>query len=139
MKSLLEITRSEWAATRDALLDVFVLNTAETYYSKGFIDSVFKITNGFMGLKTGVNLNVLDKKHFSCQFQLIAEIRAIQRLIAVMPYLLGDFEMASDAFWDDDFDPDNYECHDEDWDDDPRLYPEGVPDGHDFDLWEMSN
>ena len=108
MKSLLEMTRSEWAATRDALLDAFVLNTAETYYSKWFIDRVFKITNGFMGLKIGVNLNILDKKHLerqvSCQFQLIAEIRAIQRLIEVMPYLLGDFEMASDAFWDDDFD-----------------------------------
>ena len=44
MKSFLEIARSEWAATRDALLDAFVLNTAETYYSKWFMCST--VANG---------------------------------------------------------------------------------------------
>ena len=135
MKSLIEVAFLEWAAARDAFLDAYVLNTANTDYPQWFVKRIKNITTGFRNCENGVNLNVMNSVIVATTSNIFDEIVALNRLIELMPHLIseqydGDGKARS-AFWDGDyFDPDawidndEHDPHCEDIYDeyDPRLY-----------------
>ena len=109
-KTLLETALLEWRAARDALLDAYIFNTANTYYPKWFVRRIVDITKGFRTLKNGVNLDIMNPTIVARTSNIFDEIVALNRLVGVMPHLVSEQNdgkgKAISAFWDgDDFDP----------------------------------
>ena len=139
MKTITETTIQEWQNARDKLLDTYVKNAGETYFSLDFIERFKSLTSGFRGLSSGVNLKMLNPHLLGSELLILDEIAAIHRGIEAMPHLFGCDEEAQNAFWfPDEFDPEDYEEHDpysEDvyHEDDPRLGDGGLrPDHADY-------
>ena len=116
MKSLFEVTRQEWAVTRDKLLDTFVEKTAEPEYPTWFLCKVRYELNLDLSRSTPCHSDSLDS--------VIREINALRGVIENIDdffYEVVDGKRISckDLYADDEYDP---YCEDVYHDDDPRLF-----------------
>lgn len=92
MKTDSEILIGEWSATRDKLLDTYVSCTGETNYSGVFVEFVRDLSTGFLGLKGGLNLKLMNPCLLGSDFLIFAEIQAMYRFIELLPCVVYDVE-----------------------------------------------
>ena len=118
MKPILEVTRQEWAVTRDKLLDTFVEKTAETAYPTWFVRKVRYELNLDLLRSTPCHPDSLDS--------VIREINAMRGVIENIDDFFyeevnGKRVSCKDLYESDDEEYDPY-CEDVYHDDDPRLF-----------------
>ena len=99
MKTDILVLVEEWIATRDALLDRYVRETAEVLYSEFFVTRIKIITEDFKGLCDGVNLDNTNPYNVGTSYFIFVEIQAMYRIIDYMSLMLNDLETARNAFW----------------------------------------